>query len=128
MDQAAKVDLAAYRGAPFIDRTVFENFDYSDATFVMQIRKYRDAPDVVLTLGNAVSTAQGISATYHTDTDPPASWVQIRINETTLEALSYTAPRGGDLRLQYALDVTGGGHEKLRRMEGAFILRASANG
>lgn len=127
--EIAEVDLYAARGVPFTDTTYFEGQDYSSSTFRVEIRHYRDAPGAPLIPLDTVSgTAEGVSVSVTTENGLPVSAVTIRINETTIEGLQYTSPRGGDLRLQYALDVTGGGFGKHRRMQGAFIVGASANG
>jgi hypothetical protein len=129
MQTFAQLDLRANRGVPFVYIVDFEGFDYSAASFVMEARAYRDAPSSLISLAGPVNAAaQGISVSVTTSDGVPTSTVQIRINETTIEGLAYTSPRGGDLRLQYALDITGGGHGKARRMQGAFIVEASANG
>lgn len=125
----ADVDIYAPRGVPLLDLTDFVSFDYSAATFVMEVRKYRDASaPALLTLANAAASAQGISCTVTMVDGVPWSTVQIRVNETTIEGLPFSSPRGGDVALQYALDITGGGHPKLRRMQGVFLVGASANG
>lgn len=129
MIQPAKVDLRAYRGVPFSDVTAYYAVDYSTASFVMEIRATRDqnGPPLV-SLSRASSPVQGVSATVVTPSGIPISSVAIRIDETTIEALAFTRPRGGDLLLFYALDISGGGHDKARRMQGCFIVEASANG
>lgn len=133
MIQTARVDLVANRGDPFRDETEFEGYDYSAATFAMQIRQYKDAPgDPLVSLGNIASPAEGISVTVETLDGEPSSVVAIRINETTLEALlpfavasgSPNRKPGSDVVLFYDLQITGGGHSKLRRMEGTFTIRA----
>jgi hypothetical protein len=125
----ATVDLIAHRGVVFADVTAFDGFDYSDAAFTMEIRRYGDASgEPLVALAKAGPTAQGISCTVATVGPFPVSTVTIRINETTIEGLPFTSPRGGDWAGKYALDIAGGGHPKLRRMEGAFTVRASANG
>jgi hypothetical protein len=125
----ASVELRAYRGTPFIDVTDFEGFDYSAATFVLEVRAYRDKPGAALVaIGNATAGAQGVSVSVATTDGIPTSSVKIQINETTIEGLAFTSPRGGNLVLQYALDIAGGGHVKTRRMQGDFVVEASANG
>lgn len=125
-----KVDLIAQRWSVFIDQTDFAGFDFSAATFAMHIRLYRDAPgDPLISLANAVSNAQGISVSVFEEDGQPLSTVQIRINETTLEALLLnTTPssHGKDVKLVYDLHITGGGLEKTRMLEGAFIIMAGA--
>lgn len=125
----ALVTLHAYRGGgPFIDITYFDGYDYSAATFVVELRDYADdgaAPRV--TLSNAATNAQGVSCTVAYTDGIPVSRVVIRINETTLEGLPFTSPPGGDMAFVYALDVAGGGHPKTRRMRGQLILHAGEN-
>lgn len=129
----AYTDLSAQRWSPFVDITDFAGFDFTDATFAMQVRLYRDAPGApLISLTNAASNAQGISVTViadETNDDLPLSSVQIRINETTLEGLLLNptpATTGKDVELVYDLHVTGGGLPKTRWMEGKFIIRAGA--
>lgn len=129
MIAAALVPLALERGTPFVDVTAFEGYDYSGATFTMEVRDYPDKPgDPLIALSNAGPTAQGISCTVEVVDAIPVSSVRIQINETTIEALEKTSPRGGDRVFAYALDVAGGGHVKTRRMKGPLIVQASANG
>lgn len=129
MIHPAPLDLRAYRGAPFTYAIDFYDVDYSAATFRLEVRRYRDAPGAPLVaLGNAAPQAEGVSCTVSTFYDRTVSTVAVRVNETTVEAQRMTSPRGGDLVLAYALDVTGGGHGKARRAQGAFIIEASANG
>jgi hypothetical protein len=129
MIPVALVDIPAWRGTPFVYMIAFEGFDYSAATLTMEVRRYRDAAGApLIALTNAVPSAQGVSVTIDTTGDLPVSTVQLRINETTIEGLSKSTPRGDDVCLVYALDIAGGGHQKMRRQEGAFIVKASANG
>lgn len=127
MIQPALVDLRAFRGVPFSDTTDFEGQDYGTAAFRMELRDYRDSPALLVGLNNSGS-GEGISCIVYQTEAGPVSSVTMRINETTLEQLSFSNPRGGDRVMVYALDVTGGGLGKHRRMYGKFILEASANG
>ena len=124
----ARVDLVAQRWAPFVDITAIENFDFAAATFAMQIRMYRDAPgSPLVSLGNAASNAQGISATSAVVDGQTISSVQIRINETTLEGLLLNQGKAGtDVALVYDLHITASGLGKIRWMEGSFTIRAGA--
>lgn len=123
-----KLDLVAQRWTPYVLVIAFEGFDFSAATFAMDWRLYRDAPFAQLSLGNAASNAQGISCTVTLDDDDvPTSLVQIRVNETTLEALLLNAGTpGSDVVLQQDLHITGGGLPKTRWFEGKAIIRAGA--
>ncbi|GGO96591.1 hypothetical protein [Stakelama pacifica] len=124
----AVVEIFWYRGTLLKDVTRFEDIDYSAATFDLQVRNYPDEATPLLTLGNAASNAQGVSCSTVTETidgiEHTHSDVQIRLNETTGEAIRKSAPVGGDIELVFALDITGGGHEKTRRMRGKLILKA----
>lgn len=124
----ARVDLVAQRWSPFVDVTAFEGFDFSDATFAMHVRAYRDAPgDPLISLANAASNAEGVSVSVATVEGDPVSSVQIRINETTLEALLLNAAGAGkDIALVYDLHITSTGLGKVRWMEGSFTIRAGA--
>jgi hypothetical protein len=125
----AVVDLFAFRGGgPLVDTTEFAAFDYSGATFVLEIRDWADKPgSPIIALTNAAPNAQGVSVTVATTGGIPTSTVQIRINETTIEGLPFGNPRGTDWRGVYALDITGGGHAKTRRMRGKFTVVAGEN-
>lgn len=121
----ARVDLTAQRWTPFVDVTAIEGFDLSMATFALQIRLYRDAAGApLISLVNAASNAQGISCSVATIEGQPVSSVQIRINETTLESLLLTP--GKDVSLVYDLHATSAGLDKVRWMEGTFLIRAGA--
>lgn len=130
MIHPVNVELRAHRGVPFVDVTGFEGVDYTGAAFTLEVRRYPDAPGAPLFALAAASRpdAQGVTVTVEDRDGVPVSFVQSRVSETTLEAIRKSSPRGGDVVLHYALDVTGGGLGKHRRMQGAFILEASANG
>lgn len=123
-----KLDLVAQRWTPFVTLIAFEGLDFTGATFAMDWRLYRDAPFAQLSLGNATSNAQGISCTVtFDDDDVPTSFVQIRVNETTLESLLLSAGvPGSDVVLQQDLHITGGGLPKTRWIEGKATIRAGA--
>lgn len=124
----AEADITAYRGGgPLIDVTDFEDYDYSAATFTMEVRRQADDPlSALVTLTNAAANAEGISCAYVAG-NPGVSTVTIRINETTLEGMPKSSPPGADVEFVYALDIAGGGHPKQRRMRGKFILKAGEN-
>lgn len=130
MIYAGKNDIRANRWQPFIYTVEFPGFDFTGATMEMQIRAYPDAQgDPLVSLENAISSAQGLSVSVVADADDvPTSTVQIRINETTIEGL--IAPPIGfgecnnNVTLAYDLVITGGGYPKTRWMEGAFVIHA----
>lgn len=123
-----RLDITVQRWTPFVYQIDFEGLDFTGATMAMQVRLYRDAPSAALvSLVNAASNAEGLSLTVATVDDAPVSTIQIRINETTAEALLLNAGKpGDDIRLVYDLHITGGGFPKTRWIEGDLIIRAGA--
>lgn len=123
-----RLDLTVQRWTPFVYQIDFEGLDFTGATMAMQSRLYRDAPGApLISLGNAASNAEGLSVSVSVVEGVTISTVQIRINETTAEALLLNAGRpGDDVRLVYDLHITGGGLPKTRWIEGALIIRAGA--
>lgn len=123
-----RLGLTAQRWTPFVYQIDFEGLDFTGATMAMQVRLYRDAPgDPLIDLANAISTAEGLSVAVVTVEGQPISTVQIRINETTLEALLLNAGKAGeDVTLVYDLHITATGFPKARWIEGDFIIRAGA--
>lgn len=121
----ARVDLVAQRWTPFVDVSVFEGFDFSEATFAMHIRVLPDASgSPLVALSNAASNAQGVSVSTDEVEGITYSSVQIRVNETTIEGLLLNAAGAGkDVPLYYDLHITGGGLEKTRMMEGRFTIK-----
>lgn len=122
------VDIFPRRWTPYRFTIAIRNFDFSEATFAMQVRRYRDAKTALITLGNAAPGAQGISCTYGATGPDGAleSTIIIEIAETTIEALPFPTPRGGDLRLVWDMHITGGGLEKRRWFEGDFTVKGGA--
>jgi len=119
--------LRAYRWQPYVETLDFVGYDFTGATMAMQLRLYPDATgSSLLSLVNASSALQGLSVAVVTTGGVPTSTVQIRIDETTLEALlpwpaSGLKP-GEDLTLYHDLVITGGGLPKTRWLQGPFIL------
>lgn len=127
--------LVAHRWSPYVETPIaFEGYDYSAATFAMDLRLYRDAPGAALvSIAGATAGSQGISCAVTVDADDvPTSWLTIQYDEATLEALSPFAVTSGvpnrtpgsDLVLYHDLHITGGGHVKRRRAEGTFTIKA----
>lgn len=125
----ADLPLVAYRFSPFAEVIPFEGFDWTGATFTLQARLWRDAPgEPLIDLANAVPIAQGISVSVVTTDGIPTSFVQVRINEATLEPLLLNAGKAGsDVEVPYAMHVTGGGLPKTRILDSTFTIRAGAN-
>lgn len=123
-----KLDLVVQRWTPFVFAIDFPGFDFGAATFALHARLYRDAPgSPQIALSNAASNAEGVSCTVSTVGGIPTSRVQIRINETTAEAVLLNAGKtGADVVLKQDLHITGGGLPKTRWLEGDLIIRAGA--
>ena len=120
-----RLDLTAQRWTPFVYLIDFEGFDFTGATMAAEVRLRGDAPgSAIIALGNAASNAQGLSVSVATTGGIPTSTVQIRINETTLEAVLLNAGKAGaDVVLAWDIHITGGGLPKTRWLEGAFTIR-----
>lgn len=150
MIQPAKLDLGADRWVAFVRSLPFINADFTGAAFAMHVRSVPDAPgDPLIALaGVSTSTAQGVRLMYAgSDTianhvaagrlpaipdgfDPSTvvalSLIGIRINETTMEALTFPAERGDDLELAWDIHITPAGAIKDKYAGGRFIVRAGA--
>lgn len=119
--------LTANRWEPFIYTIDFEGFDYTGATFAMQVRAVKDSGGTALvnlaTVGS-VGT-EGITIVGVTTTDGiPTTSISIRINEATVEALPEPAELGEDIVLRWDMQITPSGGNKYRALEGAFTVSA----
>lgn len=115
-----------YRWQPAKLEIDFVGQDFTGQTFKCEVRAYRDAPDpALISLANAASPGEGISVSVVTTDGVPTSTVQIRINETTIEGLPFTNPRGTDFQAAWDL-VIGSGAAKTRWIEGTFTVRGGA--
>lgn len=119
--------LRARRWVPFVELIPFVGIDFTGATFVAQVRLYPDAPgDPLISLANAAANAQGVSVSVTFDDDGlPTSWVQLRINETTIEdTLPFTGAGhpGRDVTVAWDLIAIGGGYPKSVWLEGPFNI------
>lgn len=124
-----KLDLVVQRWTPF-DLTIQlpVGFDFTGATAAMQARLRPDAPGMpLLSLVNAASAGEGLSFSTVVTGGVPTSFLRIRINETTGEALLLNQGKAGaDVVLAYDIHITGGGFAKARWYEGALIIRGGA--
>ena len=125
------LNLRAHRWTPFVFVIDFPGFDFTGASFAMQVRGYRDAPGTALIslTTQASPSAEGISVAVATSEGVPTSSVQIRINETTLEGLLPLSSSGRpaedpDVPLVWDMHITPAGGSKARWLEGALILVA----
>lgn len=128
---AAQGELRVQRWAPAKFDIPCEGFDFTGQPLTMQVRQFRDQPGApLLDLVTTSSPAEGMSLSVETVAGLTTTTIQIRINETTIEALlpfpSNGTEPGGEVTLQYALHV-GTGAAKRRFLEGAFIIEPGAN-
>ena len=124
-------NLTVQRWAPYVATPfAFEGFDFSAATFAMQVRAYRDAEGAALiTLAGATAGTEGISCVVTTDADDvDTSWLTVQIDEATIEAVLPWPANGQksntDVVLYYDLVITGGGYVKTRWLQGTFTIEA----
>lgn len=104
----------------------FVGQDFTSAAFKAEVRAFLDAPDpAMISLANAASPGEGISVSVATVDGLPTSTVEIRINETTIEGLPFTNPRGTDFEAVWDL-VIGSGSAKARWLEGKFIVHGGS--
>lgn len=119
-------DWTVFRWQPAKLQLDLVGFDFTGSAMKAEIRQFRDAPDpALISLTDASSPAQGISVSVSTTDGVPTSTVEIRINETTIEGLPFTNPRGTDLELVWDL-VIGSGAAKQRWVEGKFIVHGGS--
>lgn len=144
------LDLAGDRWVPFIQSLSFVGVNWTGAAFAMHVRATRDVagtPLVSLTT-QTLASAEGVRLIYGgsdtitnhitagrlsavpsgfltTDT-VLLSQLGIRVNETTMEGLTFPTERGDDTVLYYDLHVTPSGGEKDLYARGTFTARAGA--
>lgn len=151
MESPARVDFGADRYVPFKRTLAFLGYDFTGATFKMQVRDRKDggavradlstvtlasAEGVRLIYGGSDTVANHITAGrlkavpngYTSASTVILSQVGIRINETTMEAMPFGGEIGGeigdDLELYWDLHVTPSGGDKDLYAAGTFTLRA----
>ena len=121
---AARLDLGADRRTPFVRTIRFEGYDLTGATFKAQVRPYSDAPGSPLVdLATVVSSsAEGLKLlTVETVAGQPVSTVQMRVNQSTMEAMPAANAPGGDVTLAWDLHITIGS-AKERWLFGDFVV------
>lgn len=127
--RAGDLPLRAQRWTPFFYSIDFPGFDFTSATFKLQVRQYRDASgDPLIDITNASAGAEGLSVTTAVDDGITTSTVLIQINETTIEGVLPLASSGRpaddpDVPLVWDLHVTLSG-KKQRWLEGSFTIIA----
>jgi len=120
------LDLVARRWAPFVEVPFgFEAFDFSAATFEMQVRTLRDLTgDPLIDLTNATAGTEGISCEVTTTDGVDTSFLTVQIDEATLNDLPFAGKRGQNFVGYYDLKITGGGLPKTRWFQGKFTCEA----
>lgn len=114
-----KLDLPLMRWQPFKYTISFPGIDFTGGTFKAEFRQYRDAPDpALISLANASSPSQGISVSVATVDGVVTSFVEMRIDETTIETLPFPNPRGPEYPMVWDMVITGGGFPKTRWIQG----------
>jgi len=153
MEQPARRALHADRWVALIRKLAFVDFNFTGATFAMQVRQTYDAPGAALiTLGTVGGMgSEGVWLDYAgTDTVlnhlaagrlrevPPGltestsvavSVVGIRINKSTMgnpANIPFPAQRGEDLTLAWDLLITPSGGVQDKYIGGHFIVRGGA--
>ncbi|NBC37372.1 hypothetical protein GTZ99_12505 [Novosphingobium sp. FSY-8] len=117
----AQYDIAVNRWSPATLAIAFTGFDFTGAAAALHVRAYKDAGgDPLLSL----SVGDGIAISVASVDGLSTSTLTLTFAEADIEALPFTAPRGGDLVLAYDLVITGGGVGKVRWLEGKFTVRA----
>lgn len=126
--QTAAISIRANKRVPFDDTIALMAFDYSSATFQMQIRNEPGDQGAPLVGLGAFASGQGISCTYDPefpdpeDGEPGASIIRIQIAEATLEGLPYASDPAAERRFFYDLHVTPAGGTKYVFSAGAFVV------
>lgn len=139
-------DLVVPRWVPLVHLFAFQGIDLTGADFLAAVRQVPDgsgAPLISLTT-QATLSAQGLKlSSVATETvdfgggigelSVPVSYVQMRINETTIEGLDYPeellqGQRGDDVLLYWDMQITPSGGDKYRALEGKFLVAAGVTG
>jgi hypothetical protein len=127
MMTAGTLELVLNRWQPNTVTVGFVGYDFTGATFNVQLRPYRDAPDpALLTLSNASSPSEGVSVTVTTMDGIPTSVVEMRFAEATVEGLPFTSPVGTDYSCVWDLVITPSGGTKARWVEGPAIIHGGS--
>lgn len=153
MQQLASIDLVGDRYTPFSESLVFFGFDFTSASFAMQVRDSWNGGTLRADLATTVSSsAQGVRMAYagtatiadhitagrvsladataagYISTDSVLlTHLTLRINESTMEAMPLADPDANeDLELVYDLHITPSGSSKAVFVRGTFTVRAGS--
>ncbi|HEX8382460.1 MAG TPA: hypothetical protein VF592_03695 [Sphingomonas sp.] len=126
--------LIAYRWQPYVELIEISGLDLGAAGVTLQVRAYPDAPGepLIHINRNDNPNAEGIAVAFVEQVDGLSTYtLQLRINETSLEALlpypGNGLEPGRPLELAYDLVIDAAGLPKSRWMTGTFLLVPGAN-
>ena len=120
--------LSIQRNTPYLPDTIdFEGYDFSAATFAMQVRSRRGATgDPLISLTNQTAGTEGLSVTTSESEGVTTSHLQIQIDEATIDAVLPASTNGQkagtDVVLYYDLVITDAATGKHRWIEGTFTI------
>lgn len=127
MMAAGRLSVLVNRWQPNFIEIDFVGYDFTGATFKSEVRDYWDAPDPArIVLSNAPAGTQGISVAVVTTDSIPTSTVTLQFDETTIEGLPFSNPRGTDPEFVWDLTIDPTVGEKLRWLEGPFVVHGGS--
>ena len=128
------IPVSADKRVSFTHSTYVAGVDLTSAAFFCQIRhKFGDVGVPIISLSNAASGVQGVSAVFipeitFYDSDScsevttSATQITMRVDEVTLEALPLATPTNLQLVMVYDLHVTPPGADKYVAYGGEFFV------
>ncbi len=123
MFATATIPLVANRWVPFIDWIAVEVFDLTGATFSLQVRDRWNGGAIRADLETVGTLAEeGLKLEVTTVDGLTTSKVNIRINETTMEAIPLAADPDGPTALVYDLHCNPAGGQKFVMARGDFTV------
>lgn len=126
---SVRLDLPpAWKRTPYNETVAFIGLDWTDDDLKMEVRnRPGDTGEPVIALAR-VASGEGLSTAIdpaypvpRTSVTAPATILTIRINETTLEALTPSSPTSAPVELFYDLHV-GNGVAKRVTIYGRFVI------
>lgn len=122
----ANLPLRGGRNVTFLDSIQIEGVSLAEATALMQIRLYPDAPgSALIDLTETAPGSQGLSISVEETDGVPTSTITIQIARTAMQALPPPPEAGGDTELAYDIVVTGGAFPEAIWFKGSFIVEGS---
>jgi hypothetical protein len=117
--------LYVERWTPFKHVIEFQRLDFLGKDARIQVRRNFDRSGPPLIDLGIVASGEGITISPGSAPDMISTNVEIRINETTIEAMPFTNPRGGEWHGVWDLHI-GTGAAKRRWLQGPFIIKPGA--